>query len=397
MIELIFSRALRKKRRTLKSAGKNLDQAYEAARVRGIEGEELQYAVRDEWDEYFSAEEAIRRLNLQEPAGKLNAALEANEAETFAGVSIQHDPEFRIIAYFTHGGEQAIGGYIEAQSLAGVLEIRTAEESLESLKRIQSETMSRMDDLKITAESAVKIRENRVELYVLDRIGLEEALRRSRPRLSDRVAVVEVDEHSSEVTDIYAGLELDLSARVSPCTSGFTVEDTDGTEGILTAKHCAPNLSTDTISYNGTDLSIQAGSYGGSRDVLWATVSGFTARNLMYDGTNNRYVYSTESRSEITDNEYICKYGVTSGYDCGYVETTTHDRSTAACTGGCTWSATWVVVERTGVDLADVGDSGGPWFYGNTAYGLMTAEWGDKAVFMSLDYIDVLDVTVLTE
>lgn len=46
-------------------------------------------------------EEALRRLRLEREAGALNAALEANERPTLAGLWIQHQPDFRIIASFT--------------------------------------------------------------------------------------------------------------------------------------------------------------------------------------------------------------------------------------------------------------------------------------------------------
>ena len=175
------------------------------------------------------------------------------------------------------------------------------------------------------------------------------------------------------------------------------MKDSSGKKGILTAKHCAQNWPGDTVSYNGTVLPNQRGAYGGSRDVMWATAPGFTVRNLAFDGTGNRYVYSTKSRSQQSEDEYVCKYGITTGYNCGYIESKNYARPTAPCTGGCTWSATWILVEREGVNLADPGDSGGPWFLGNKAYGVMTAKLGEKAVYMAINYIDALGVTVLTE
>ena len=49
------------------------------------------------------------------------------------------------------------------------------------------------------------------------------------------------------------------------------------------------------------------------------------------------------------------------------------------------------------VQLLDVqAHSGGPWFSGNTAYGITVAEVGDKALYMAINYIDILDVSVLT-
>ena len=271
----------------------------------------------------ISVTEAKRRLTLQDPAGVLNATLVANEAETFAGVSIQHGPEFRVIVYFTRNGDGSIRPYISGGPLAEIVETRTADVSFAALKQIQSEATSLVRGLGIPVESAINIRENRVEMYALNPSTLKAAVRNSGSQLPDKAEIVAVDQHSTEVADIYAGLQLDIDysdGRAGICTSGFSVENSSGTKGITTARHCVDHMADDDISYNGTELSIQAGRYGSSWDVLWATAPGFTVRNLTFDGSGNRYITSTKSRSQISDNEYICKYGITTHHGCGYVE-----------------------------------------------------------------------------
>lgn len=51
-----------------------------------------------------STEEALRRFQLQDIAGKLGAELGKNETETLAGLWIEHTPEFRIVVRFTRDG-----------------------------------------------------------------------------------------------------------------------------------------------------------------------------------------------------------------------------------------------------------------------------------------------------
>lgn len=46
-------------------------------------------------------EEALRRLELQDFVGNFEAELTAMEREGFAGVWIQHEPEYRVIVSFT--------------------------------------------------------------------------------------------------------------------------------------------------------------------------------------------------------------------------------------------------------------------------------------------------------
>ena len=145
-----------------------------------------------EWE--ISLKEAIRRLDLQGPAGELNAALEANESKTFGGLWLQHGPEFRVIASFTHSGEETIEPYIEGRPLDDVVETRTADATLEFLKITQSKTMSLViDDLGIRAESAIIESDNHVELYILDPGELENALRDSGKQLPDKVKAIGVD------------------------------------------------------------------------------------------------------------------------------------------------------------------------------------------------------------
>lgn len=56
--------------------------------------------------------EAIRRLKLQDDIGELNRELSVQEEDTFAGLWIQHQPDFRVVAMFTKGGEYRIKPYI---------------------------------------------------------------------------------------------------------------------------------------------------------------------------------------------------------------------------------------------------------------------------------------------
>ena len=350
----------------------------------------------------ISVTEAKRRLDLQESAGVLNNTLSANETETFAGVSIQHGPEFRVIAYFTRNGDETVRPYSAGGPLADVVETQTADVSLAALQLVQSEATSLVRSLGISVESAIKIRQNRVELYALDPGALKEAVSLAGSQLPNKAEVVAVDQLSTEVANIYAGLRLDIdysNGDTGKCTSGFSVKDSSGTKGITTARHCVEDMADDDIKYNSTVLTIEAGIYDGTRDVMWATASGHTVRNLAYDGSGNRYITSTKSRSQISDNEFVCKYGIVTRYGCGYVESTTYNMQGATCTGGCTWTNTWVLVKpaTAGEDLSEPGDSGGPWFKGNRAYGLMKGQLGNKGIFMSIDYFDDLDVTVLTQ
>ena len=326
--------------------------------------------------------EAIRRLQLQEPAGELNAKLLAKESATFAGAWIQHSPDFRIIVQFTETGEKTIQPYIENGPLADIVEIRVATVPLVELEAIQEATWVAVRELNIPVASGVNVFENRVELYVVERQQLDAAIRIANIHLSDRVEIVTVNELGVDEVDIYAGLAL------SSCTSGFSVKNSSGTKGITTAAHC-----NNSISYNLTNLPFQSAAQGGQYDVQWHTAPGFTVRNLMYDGTYNRLVYSTKPRSSQMLDEYVCKYGKVSLFTCGYI---INKNYMPPCSSGYCYTSTFIRVHRDGVDLSSDGDSGGPWFSGNTAYGIHKGGVGDDAYYMAIDYISILGLTVLT-
>ena len=142
-------------------------------------------------------EEAICRLSLQDEIGELGAELAANERDTFAGLRIQHQPDFRVIVEFTSGSEETMARYLKNSRLANIVEIRNADVSLENLKATQREAMRIAEATGMRVESGTMVQENRVELYVTDSKRFWAALRDRHLRLPHNVSVIEVG-HLSE-------------------------------------------------------------------------------------------------------------------------------------------------------------------------------------------------------
>ena len=134
--------------------------------------------------------EAIRRLTLQEPIGKLGATLESNEAGTLGGFWIQHEPEYRVVAAFTKEGEKTMAKYVQDGPLLDIIEVRTVDATLRELKRAQQEAGSIVSGLGFRAASGINVFENRAEIYVRDRSRLEEALQESGQTLPAHVHIV---------------------------------------------------------------------------------------------------------------------------------------------------------------------------------------------------------------
>jgi hypothetical protein len=319
--------------------------------------------------------EAIRRLQLQDDIGSLNAALAANEADTFAGLWIQHQPTYRVVVHFTRDGEAVIQPYIEHGPLAGMVEVRIAHATLNELEAARAQAAQIAHGLSIRASSGINVLKNRAELYVLDPTEFDVALREADLQLPANVKVIKVSELPKEVTDIFGGLAL------TTCTSGFSVKDSGGTKGITTAGHCSNDQW-----YNGVKLPFVSGTTGGVYDIQWHTAPGFTVRNLVFDGTYNRYIFSVKFRANQSVGEWVCKYGMTTGYACGTIATTSQDG----------------VNVRVDNMTVQGGDSGGPWFWNNTAYGttISSCTLGDGtpcAIYGPVDHIyNILGLTVLT-
>jgi hypothetical protein len=202
-----------------------------------------------------SVDEAIRRFQIQDIAGDLEAELSMRETKTFAGLWLEHTPEFRLVVQFTHDAKETIELYIP-QELADITEVRTAGVSLEDLQDAQLRAISSVRDAGILVESGINVFENCVELYVADRARFDAALQSEKIRLPSNVRVITVKEMGKPEANIHGGLPL------TECTSGFAARQPDGFTGITTAAHCQ-----DSQSYSGTSLTFMSQLYAGSYDI----------------------------------------------------------------------------------------------------------------------------------
>lgn len=207
-------------------------------------------------DQGVSLEEAIRRLKLQEELSSsgLGPALEANEADTFAGLWIQHEPEYRFVVLFTRDGEEKIRPYIEGEPWADIVEVRNgADATLTELEAAQAEAGRIVRELDTRADSGINVQENRVELYVTDRTRLDAALREAGLRLPDHVAVIEVERLAEPATGVAPGGEdSDAAAPGDEESSGSPSDDTVNEE------------DSPAESGSGTETGGSAGSPSGS-------------------------------------------------------------------------------------------------------------------------------------
>lgn len=165
----------------------------------------------------------------------------------------------------------------------------------------------------------------------------------------------------------------------STCTSGFGTINSNGTKGTSTAGHCGNSQSDDGVSL--TFKNDYEGTHG---DFQWHTGTqpnpdDFYAGSTSSTEVNLRDVVSIGSPAE---GQSLCMNGKTTNAHCQEV------RQLGVChNGSCN-------LVQMGERQADGGDSGGPYYWGNTAYGLHKG-WHydpfapfDRDLFSRADRID---------
>ncbi|ASU82359.1 hypothetical protein CDO52_05750 [Nocardiopsis gilva YIM 90087] len=147
------------------------------------------------------------------------------------------------------------------------------------------------------------------------------------------------------------------------CTAGFNLRHTrTGTKRIATAGHCGrskakrnyDNHSRDGGSTTVTRVWWHKGTWG---DIAYYSRGGKTAtRTFYHDWNSKRYVDRRGGRPP--KGTKVCKFGMASGKSCATVRYRRANGSTVR---------NMVITDTAG---SAPGDSGGPWYYGGTAYGV---------------------------
>lgn len=352
-------------------------------------------------------DEALHRLQLQSLVGRLHALLAEREGASFGGLWVQHEPDYRVIAQFTEGGGASLANLLGSRrfrELSPFVETRTAGLSASDLEALQAAAHAAARAQGVPVESMINVAENRVDVRTTDVVSLHDALRTADdlrksaaalPML-DHVEIVGVDRLSETERYVHAG------RPVTSCTSGFAVQHTNGTRGVLTAGHCP-----DGQAFNLRNLPFQGGQFSGAIDAQWHTSPELHVVNRIWDGIFDsstpyyRFVTATKPRALQTVGEFVCKFGVTTNTQlCGTITSTSFLPPSALPNQWINPTATFIYVAGGSVNLSLGGDSGGPWYSGSTAYGVHSGggfgTFGRDAIYMAIDYISTLGLSVLT-
>ncbi len=364
----------------------------------------LDLPLAEMYAEHFgvTVDEALQRLQLQNAFPDLEPEITKSEPETFGGLWLQHEPEFKVIVAFTRNGENTITKYSDyiPEEIAPYIEVRTVEKSLVELLNDQEKLAQSAEAQGIKVESWLNIGDNRVEINIRtsDKNAYDIAVSEGKIVQPDKLNINLVESLTQPETDIYGGLNLKLWLLGGLyVTSGFSVIETaTGEEGIITAGH-----AEDGLWYGSNSLTFEDESYGGSCDVQWHTHSSLNFENIIqiYDNGQTLPITGVRTRDQQTLYSFVSKYGQASGDTVGRLES-----KTFVPTGFVpNPNATWMLVSNY-FDLDDLsapGDSGGPWYFYPYALGIhhgsYTVDDMQYAVYMAINYIDALGLEVMTE
>jgi len=141
--------------------------------------------------EGIEIDEAVYRFEVMNNAGPYGAELEENEAETFAGFWIQHEPEFGLVAAFTRDGEETLEKYREKYpELVAITEVVEMKYTLKELLKAQTEANHLLEGLGLFYSSATMVKTNQVEIYVTDSELFYSTLEESGEKLPECVVPI---------------------------------------------------------------------------------------------------------------------------------------------------------------------------------------------------------------
>lgn len=346
-----------------------------------------------------SLEVAKERLAYQGTIGEAISALRAGESRTFAGAWVEHSPKWQVVVRTTESGPSAtvVEGYFSDSTIQVTVK-RDApwseQQTLSNLQAIEEALEGSVDEYSLYVNP-------REPKGVLVAVRVPSNMVGSTPEQLDLLLPALVTERSATIgwhdgplsqnDDVYGGARTQVrNTNQNKCTTGFAVETSAGVTGLVTAGHCSDDGDTD-VDYREPDgdeyeMTYVYGRDDDSGDFAWYT-TGEVEDNRFYYGANaTREVTSYEDDfSELYVGRYLCMYGRDTGYHCDTIY-------------GFNKTINSVVMTNR---EADGGDSGGPWFHANRAYGVHEGwVWwlGSRDMFSSVALLeDSISVTVLTD
>jgi len=345
-------------------------------------------------------DEALRRMRAQGDSVPATDALRETYKDRWAGVAIEHQPNYRIVVLLT-GTDPVADQSVTAGGMVVPIVFHTGapatrEAVLAAITAYQAkirESLPHPPGLGVdqrTGELVVMIASGDADLDRDGELRTRIATMTGVPVRIEAVDKPPADMAQDQVAPVPTlipapvdGGAIEGGARVVgtvdgkryACTTGFVVSD-GVRNGVVTAAHCP-----DALSYVGkrpSDGSREewplafVGQWGwGYQDVQVnvATAPDVGYAPLFYadtDKTLARPVATWRYRTSTRAGDFVCHRGERTGYSCAVIAMVDFAPAGDLCGGACL--PTWVAVEGP---TCKAGDSGAPVFEGSTALGLV--------------------------
>lgn len=348
-----------------------------------------------------SVEEATRRLSYVDRAMELERTLAASEPTRFAGLYIDNGPQFRVVVKLVGGAQQLLARYTTDPVFVGE-QARTPLRALQARREAVSRRLQGSTD---RFSTSFDVRANKVRVFVRDTVRAR-ALLASELGTGEDTEIQRTDQFEELVATIRGGTPVDgptVGGTYEIATLGFVVRNASGTRGLLTAGHFGECIGMPSgcvrnggATASGAALAFQAQAYSGNNDFEWHTATGHTLPNEIRYSSTNMAVTGALDPTQFPVGTTVCKQGRTTGYQCGTIEEVAYQRTNNGAVG------TFVRVKSpSGASMAEPGDSGGPVFGANTAYGIIHAKvvatgMVGHMLFMPITRISGLGLSVAT-
>jgi hypothetical protein len=342
-------------------------------------------------------EAAVLRLRALQASAAVTDGIRQTYRERLVGVSIDHAPQIRLVVLLT-GTAPVADTSIMVDGLVVPIVFRTgARTTGDDVIRAMLQRGPQLTEL-LPQHRGMGLDARTGELVMLIRAvdAARPDLAALRKRAEELAGVrVRFDRAERETVDMalaggarVVGINPADGKRYA-CTTGFAV--TDGVRsGVATAAHCP-----DALVYQdpeGGSIALQfAGQWGARTQDVQVHVAPGAQKPLFYANRHKgalRRLAGARSRLSTRAGEWLCHYGESSGYSCAEVELTQFAPPGQLCGGAC--APTWITVRTN--DCRS-GDSGGPVFSGDVAFGITKGGSGRRGTrcnfyfYMSTDFL----------
>ena len=342
-------------------------------------------------------DQAVLRLRALQASAVVTDSIRQTYRERLVGISIDHAPMLRVAVLLT-GTAPVADTSIMVDGLILPIVFRTgAPTTGDNVSRAMLQRGPELNAL-LPQARGMGLDARSGELVIL--IGALDAARPDLDAIRKRAeALAGVRVRFDRADRAVANLALAGGARVVgihpgggkryACTTGFAVSDGTRT-GVVTAAHCPDDLVYQDPEGGTIPLGF-AGQWGARTQDVQAHVGPDGQKPLFYADRRQgalRVLAGARSRLSTRAGEWLCHYGESSGYSCAEVELTQFAPPGLLCGGTC--APTWVTVRTN--DCRS-GDSGGPVFSGDIAFGITKGGSGGRGTrcnfyfYMSTDFL----------